>query len=151
MKYFEDFVVGQIEEVGEYSLTEQDIIDFSEKWDPAYFHTDPVEAEKSMFKGLIAAGVHLMSICTLILVTGEPRAYVFAGLGWDDVRFKAPGRPEDNLTVFRECLEARPSESKSDRGIIRNRITLKNQNDQLLLSFIDTILIAKRSPHKEII
>ena len=144
MKYFEDFVVGEIEKVGKYHLTKEDIITFARKWDPQYFHIDQEAADKSVFSGLIAAGTHLLAITVLQLVTHQPRVSVLAGLGWDEVRFLGPARHGDTLTLFRECLEIRPSASKQDRGVVRNRLTLSNQNGHSLLSYMDTILVAKR-------
>lgn len=145
MKYFEDFVLGEIEKVGEYQLTQAEIIEFGERWDPQFFHVDPDAADKSVFSGLVAAGTHLIAITVLQLVTHQPRVSILAGLGWDEVRFLEPGRPGDTLTLRRECLEVRPSTSKSDRGVVRNRLILTNQHGQPLLSYVDTILVAKRS------
>ena len=144
MKYFEDFVLGEVEKVGEYNLTQEEIIEFGKKWDPQPFHIDPVAADKSVFSGLVAAGIHLIAITVLQLIIHQPRVSVLAGLGWDEVRFLDPARPGDTLTLFRECIEIRPSTSKLDRGVVRNRLTLSNQNGQSLLSYVDTILVAKR-------
>ena len=143
MKYFEDFVLGEIETVGEYSLTQEEIIEYAGKWDPHFFHIDPEAAEKSLFQGLTAAGTHLMAITVLHLVTHQPKVAVLAGLGWDEVRFLGPARPGDTLTLLRECLEIRPSASKPDRGVVKNRLTLRNQDGRPVLSYIDTLLVAK--------
>lgn len=40
-RYFEDYIVGQAEEVGNVSLSEAEIIDFALKYDPQDFHIDP--------------------------------------------------------------------------------------------------------------
>jgi len=149
MKYFEDFVVGEAEKVGEHHLTREEIIAFGKQWDPQFFHINPDAADESVFSGLIAAGTHLISITVLKLVTHEPRVSVLAGLGWDEVRFLGPARPGDTLTVFRECLQVSPSASKPDRGIVKNRITLSNHNDQPVLSYMDTILVARRPSEAE--
>lgn len=145
MKHFEDFVVGETEKVGEYHLSANDIISFAKQWDPQFFHIDAEAAKKSVFSGLIAAGTHLISISVLKLVTHQPKVSVLAALGWDEVRFRSPARPGDKLTIFRECLETRPSKSKSDSGIVKNRITICNGNNQLLISYVDSILVAKRT------
>jgi acyl dehydratase len=145
MKYFEDFVLGEIEKVGEHSLTQEEIVEYAEKWDPQFFHIDPEAAKESVFQSLIAAGTHLIAITVLHLVTHQPRVCVLAGLGWDEVRFLGPARPGDTLTLFRECLEIRPSASKPDRGVVKNRLTLSNSKGSPVLSYIDTILVAKSS------
>ena len=41
LKYFEDFVVGEAETVGEYHLTQEDVIEFGKQWDPQFFHINP--------------------------------------------------------------------------------------------------------------
>jgi acyl dehydratase len=144
LKYIDDFFPGEVEKVGEYHLSQEEIIEFGRKWDPQSFHVDPVAAEESVFSGLIAAGPHLMAITVLLLGTHQPKVSVLAGLGWDEVRFLEPARPGDTLTLFRECMEVRQSTSNSDRGVVRNRITLKNQDGQPVMSYIITVLVAKR-------
>ena len=65
LKYLEDFILGEVEKVGEYLLTQEEIIEFGKKWDPQFFHIDPEAADKSVFSGLIAAGTHLLAITVL--------------------------------------------------------------------------------------
>lgn len=144
MKYFEDMIPGEREKIGEYKLTEEDIILYANRWDPHKSHTDPAEAEKTVFGGLTAAGTHLMAITVRLLVICPVKISVLAGLGWDEVRFLAPGRPDDNLTLFRECIDKRISESKKDRGIVTNKMELVNNDGVLLLSYLDTILMARK-------
>ena len=77
-------------------------------------------------------------------MTHRPKVSVLAGLGWDEVRFLGPARPGDVLTLFRECIEIRPSTSKPDRGVVKNRFTLKNHKGQSVLNYVATILVSKR-------
>ncbi len=60
----------------------------------------------------------------------EADAAVMAGLGWDEVRFSSPARDGDILSVRFTCLEARASASKPDRGIVRTKVEVVNQNGQ---------------------
>ncbi len=53
-------------------------------------------------------------------------------------------RPGDRLSLTTECLEARPSSSKPDRGIVRTLITLNNQNGEAVLSAKEAILVARK-------
>lgn len=144
MKYLEDFVPGQVETVGDHSLSPSEIVEYGQAWDPQPMHVGPESAAAAEFGGLVAAGTHLVAITVLKLVTHLPKVAILAGLGWDEVRFHRPARPGDRLTVTRECLDVRPSKSKNDRGVVRNRITLTNQAGELVLSYIDAILVASR-------
>ncbi len=144
MRYFEDIIERDREKIGQYTLTQDEIIAYSRQWDPHESHIDPVAARHSVFQGLTAAGIHLIAITVRLMVTCPAQMKILAGLGWDEVRFLAPGRPGDTLTLVRECIEKRPSESKPDRGIVINRLELRNQDGVLLVSYMDTILMPRR-------
>ncbi len=148
MKYFEDFSPGETEVKNGWPLTEADIIEYARQWDPQPQHVDPEAARALPLGGLIAAGTHLLSLCVRLLVTGAERIAVIAAMGWDEVRFLEPARPGDLLTLSRRCLEARPSASKPDRGIVRNEIILANQHGRPVLRLVDTILVRRRPEEK---
>lgn len=144
MKYFEDFREGETATTRGYELGASEIIDFARRWDPQPMHIDPAAASALPQGGIIASGAHLLAISVRQLVTQHDQVAVIAGLSWDEVRFLHPAHPGDVLSLTRECIEVRPSRSKSDRGIVRNRITLRNQDDDELLSYVDTLLVARR-------
>lgn len=146
MKYFEDFAVGETAAVGTHHVTEDEIVSFARVWDPQPVHTHASAAAQSPFGGLIASGAHVIAISVRLLVSsaGEPVAVV-AALGWDQVRFLAPVRPGDTLTLSRRCIEARPSRSHPERGIVRNALLLTNQSGVRVLSYEDSILVRMRA------
>ena len=144
-KYFEDFIPGKIDTLGTHSVTSEEIIEYAQKWDPQPLHIDADAAKESDFGGLIASGSHVFAISVRLLVLQKPQAAVIAALGLDKLRFTHPVRPGDVLTLCSECVETRPSRAKTDRGVIRTRNTLINQNGEQVLSFIDTLLVLKRS------
>ena len=39
--YFEDYVVGELRQLGSVSLSEADMLDFARKYDPQEMHVDP--------------------------------------------------------------------------------------------------------------
>ena len=49
--FFEDFTPGEVIELGTYEMTEAEIIDFGQRFDPQYFHIDPEAAVDSPFGG----------------------------------------------------------------------------------------------------
>jgi len=65
-------------------------------------------------------------------------------MGWDGLRLPNPVRPGDELDLETTVLEKRESKSKSDRGIVRNQIRLRNQRREFVLQGIGTILVARR-------
>lgn len=144
LKHFEDFEIGQRITVGEHVVPKQELVAFAKKWDPQPFHVDEEAAQASGFGGLVACSSHIMAICIRLLNEKEVRAKVVAGLGWDEVRFPNPVRPGDSLTLTVECVDVRESRSKPDRGIVRNRVTLRNQKNESVATFEDTIIVAKR-------
>ena len=74
----------------------------------------------------------------------EVKTNIIAGLGWNDVRFPNPVRPDDRLSATVECLTKRESRSKPDRGIVRTQISLHNQQGEVVVTYEDTIMVAKR-------
>jgi acyl dehydratase/catechol 2,3-dioxygenase-like lactoylglutathione lyase family enzyme len=145
LSYLEDFQVGQQRTVGEYLVSAEEIIDFAAKWDPQPFHTDREAASASVFGGLTACGPHILAIRTWLLFRMPKKAYVLAGLGIDELRFAAPVRPNDRLSLVSECLEVRPSSTRPDRGIVGSLITVNNQDGRAVLTSKDTIMVARRS------
>lgn len=150
MKYFEDFAVGEAATVGAHLVTEQELVAFARAWDPQPTHIDLDAAARSPFGGLIASGVHVIAISVRLLVTSaeEPVAVV-AALGWDHVRFLAPVHVGDTLTLTRRCIEARPSQSHPERGVVRNVLFLTNQSGVRVLSYEDSILVTMRAAEAE--
>ena len=144
MRYFEDYHIGERTHIGRHLVTKEEIIEFASKWDPQPIHTDERAAEGSEFGGLIAAGCHLVAIAIRLISQSEIGASVIAAAGWDEVRFLHPVRPGDQLSLEVECVDAKDCHSKTDRGIIRDRFTLVNQQGETVLRFTDTIFVARR-------
>lgn len=57
-----DIFAGKKIDLGEVVLSEQEIIDFAKAFDPLEFHTDIELAKKTIFRGLIASGPHLLNV-----------------------------------------------------------------------------------------
>ena len=141
---YEDYVVGQTLSIGEYRLSQAEMVAFAEQWDPQPFHVDPAAAAASMFGGLTASGCHLLSIAIRLVTAWPLKPRLIAAIGWDELRFPHPARPGDTLQLCQTCLSARVSNSKPDRGIVRNQFHMANQTNQPVLTFQDIILVARR-------
>ena len=62
--------------------------------------------------------------------------------GIDGLRWLAPVRADDLLTVQVSIVETRRSRSKSDRGIVRSLIEVINQEGQVVMDMRGVNLIA---------
>jgi acyl dehydratase len=147
MKYFEDFVAGEERtHEGSYTLTEAEIREVGERWDPQPFHIDPVAAETSIFGGLVASSVHLFAIL-VALGRAQPlehRIAAVSALGFDKLRNHAPARPGDELRSRIKVLEARASKSRPEVGVVRNSGDLFNQHGATVFSWEVAYLVQRR-------
>jgi acyl dehydratase len=143
--YLEDFIPGAIYEFGHAEVTETDIIDFARRFDPQPMHIDPEAAARGHFGGLIASGWHTAAIFTRLFVTHYvSRVASLASPGVDELRWPTPLRPGDSLRLRATILEARPSRSKPDRGLVRTRGQLIKQSDEDVLRLDLMNIIARR-------
>ena len=118
--HFEDFKVGQVIELGSCTVSKDEIIAFARKFDPQPFHIDEAAAERSIYGGLIASGMHTCSIFMRLLYDGLlSRAASMGSPGQDELRWIKPVRPGDTLSARGLVEELIPSRSKPDRGLIR--------------------------------
>jgi acyl dehydratase len=145
VKYFEDIQIGDAETVGEYEVTEREMVAFAKKWDPLPIHVDAVAANKSTHGGLIASGQYTLAVkqklYTQTKFLGEA---VIGGIGWDEVRFANPVRSGHSLSLTAECIEKRASTSRLDRGVLKFNVTVTTQHDELVLSYISLVMMRKR-------
>ncbi len=97
--FAEDLEIGQVIPLGSYSVTEEEIVEFATQWDPQWFHVDKEAAESGVFGGLIASGLHTLSICQKLVVASLYDQWnVIAGKTMRDVSFLRPLRPGDTLS-----------------------------------------------------
>ncbi|MCB1169684.1 MAG: MaoC family dehydratase [Leptospiraceae bacterium] len=135
MIYYEDIEVGQAFELGSYTVTEEEILEFARKYDPQPFHIDPEAARDSMFGGLIASGWHTASICMRLYVdTILNRSASMGSPGLDQLRWKRPVRPGDTLTGRFRVTERRPF--RKGIGLVKGMAELLNQEQKLVMSFL---------------
>jgi acyl dehydratase len=124
-----------VHEFGFFKVSEADIIAFGKQFDPQPFHTDPELALKSNYGGLIASGWHTGSIAMRLVVDHYLSHVASLGSpGVDELRWIKPVRPGDDLSIRVTVLEARRSDSKPDRGVIRSFVEVINQNGDTVMS-----------------
>ncbi|MDQ6911554.1 MAG: MaoC family dehydratase [Verrucomicrobiota bacterium] len=143
--YFDNLKVGERFRSGPFEVTEKAIIAFAREFDVQPFHLDPIAAEQSIFQGLSASGWHTAAVAMRLFTTG-PLQFVggAVGLGVDELRWPTAVRPNDTLQLETEMLEMRPSKSNPQRGIIRIRNVMTNQNGEVVLSYMANAMVRRR-------
>jgi acyl dehydratase len=135
-RYLDDMVVGESWEGEPFTITEAEIIAFAAQFDPQPMHMDKAAAEAGRFGGLIASGWH---VCSRVMREYVDVAYFGAtpmlGISIDDLRWLRPVRPGDALTVRREVLAVTPSQSRPDRGTLKTKTWVSNQDGDVVMTF----------------
>jgi acyl dehydratase len=145
-RFWEDFEVGDVYDhpLGR-TITSPDNIWFTLlTQNTAPVHFDYHYAKQTEF------GQPLVNSClTLAVVTGQSvtdvSQNVFANLAWDEVRLPHPVFEGDTIYSRSEVLETRPSKSRPEVGVVKVRTIGFNQNGIVVLSFVRTVLVARRS------
>lgn len=144
-RFFEDYPAGYVYEFGTITVTEREIVEFAQRFDPQSFHVDSAKAATSQFGGIIASGWHIASL-TMRLYADHYLSHVasLGSPGIDELRWPNPLRPGDTLKMRVTTLETRVSRSKPDRGIVRARVETINQNGQVVLSMTAVSILGRR-------
>ena len=144
--YFEDFAVGQIYRTGELTVSADAIKAFATSFDPQPFHLDDDAAAKTFFQGLAASGWHTAALTMRLLVTeGAPIAGGIIGAGMDELRWPRPVRPGDRLHLESEVMDARPSRSRPEQGLVKMRTTTLNQNNEPVQIVVGNLVVPRRT------
>lgn len=131
----EDYVEGSVHEYGPIHVTEQGSIEFAARYDPQRIHTDPEYAKTGPYEGLIVSGWHTTALTMRLLVDNYlPTVASLGSPGVDELRWALPVRPGDALRVRATVLGIRQSQSKPDRGILRSKLEVLNQRDEVVMS-----------------
>jgi acyl dehydratase len=144
MKYLEDFSVGQVFEFRSAPLTKQQIMEFAQEWDPQRLHTDEAYAE-GIHGGLIASGFQtLLNVFKPILQDLMVDVAYIGGIGFDQLRWLRPVRPEEPLNIRIEVQSLVPSRSKPDRGVLIYTLEARNPAGELVMSVETPVMIQRR-------
>jgi acyl dehydratase len=120
--YFEDFAVGEVKTYGPRVITREEIVAFAAEFDPQPMHLDEEAARHSLLGGLAASGWHTCSLMMKLICDGFVLDTASMGSpGVDEVKWLAPVRPGDSLSVRATVLESRVSNSKPNRGFVTFR------------------------------
>jgi len=144
--WFEDQVIGRKGLSPTRTVTEHDILTFAGvTGDMAELHTSEAHAAQSEFGGRIAHGTLNLSLAHgLVVRAGRLVTSGIALLGWSDIRFLGPVKIGDTVQAEWETIGLRDSKSRPKEGIVRDRITLRNQDGAVVMIGEVAELVRKR-------
>jgi acyl dehydratase len=148
--HLDDLAPGQVYPLGRRTLSRDEIVAFARDWDPQPFHLDEEAGAASLYGGLIASGWHTVCVFMRLFADGLlSRAAALGSPGVDEVRWLRPVRPGDTLEGRIEILEVKPSRSRPDRGSVRARCVMTNQDGDEVLTMQPVLLFRRRRSEAE--
>ena len=146
MLYYEDFYEGQVQDFGDRTVSEEEVIAFAKQYDPQPMHLDAEAAKDSMLGGLAASGWHTAGMLMRMMVDGLIRGTASMGApGVEELRWEKPVRPGDKLHARRTVLSMRTSASRPEMGLIKSRFELFNQDGERVLDMVSTGMVGRKS------
>jgi len=144
VRCYEDFSVGEVVEAGPVLVTADAIKAFAAQFDPQPMHLDG-GARNAIVGGLFASGLHTVCLNMRLLVDGFLRDTRSMGSpGVDDIRYLAPVRAGDSLTMRLEVTGLRASASRADLGFLRFTSEMRNGSGTPVLRMAATLIFARR-------
>jgi acyl dehydratase len=144
--FLEDFSIGQTFGSGRLRIDAEGIKRFAAEFDPQPFHLDEQVALETIFGGLAASGWHTAALTMRLLVESDFKpAGGVVGAGLEELRWPRPVRPGDELRVETEIVGVRPSKSRPEQGIVKVKVTTRNQEGEALQIYIANLVVQRRS------
>ena len=150
LKFAEDYKAGDSFELGQFEVTQKEVVEFAQKYDPFPFHVDDEAAKGTVFGGIISSG-WLTALVWLRLMHSHFLCYetVLGSPGHEEMLWPTPVRPGDRLSGTVEIKESRVSRSKPELGFVRYTATLTNQENDDVFVTTSTLIVKSRSALSE--
>ena len=144
MRYLDDFSPGEVFRFRSDPMSAEAIKAFANEWDPQRLHTDE-EYAATVHGSLIASGFQTMlevfkPIMTDFMVTVAN----IGGIGFDNLRWHRPVRPDEPLDIELTINAVTPSRSKPDRGVLHYTLSAKNPEGEVVFSTDTPVMIQRK-------
>jgi acyl dehydratase len=143
--YFDDMQVGASAVTGSFEVTAEEIATFAQRWDPMPMHLNATAAQALGMETLSAPSALTFSIKQRLLHQFPFVPAVVAAAGYEAVRFPKPLYAGRRVRLHMEVQQARPSQSRPDRGVVTLRLRLVTDCEETVLDYLDIILVRRRS------
>lgn len=148
-KYFEEVEVGDSLETAGRTVTDADIVNFSNvSWDHFYAHTDATSLTGTIFDKTVAHGYFILSAAAGLFVSGK-KGPVIANYGLENCSFFKPVYAGDTITVYlmaKEKINRGVKGRNIPSGVVKWLVEVVNQRDEIVCVATILTLVAKQSP-----
>lgn len=148
-KYFEEVEIGDSLETAGRTVTEADIVNFSNvSWDHFYAHTDATSLTGTIFDEKVAHGYFILSAAAGLFVSGK-KGPVIANYGLENCSFFKPVYAGDTITVYltaKEKINRGVKGRNIPSGVVKWLVEVVNQRDEIVCVATILTLVAKQSP-----
>jgi len=146
-RYFEDFTVGlRFRSPQAVTVTAERIKSFAAEFDPQPSHLDEHTARETLLGELVASGWHTAAVAMRLIVESDlGLSGQVAGLEIESMQWVRAVRPGDRLRIEGTVTEARPSRSRAGSGLVKFRVTVFNQRDEVVLDAGHVIIARRRA------
>lgn len=143
--YLEDFEVGMVfKHWPGRTITEFDDTWFSQMTMNQHpLHSDAYYAEHTQHGQRLVNGTLVFSLAVGMTVA-DISGKAIANLEYESIKHLAPTWHGDTIYAETEVLDVRESQSKPDRGVIYVETRVRNQRDEIVMTFRRRVLIPKR-------
>ncbi|KAA8612225.1 MULTISPECIES: MaoC family dehydratase [Salipiger] len=146
MKYLDDFAPGQVFRFRSDPMSSDSIKAFAQEWDPQRLHTDEDYAT-GIHGSLIASGFQTMlEVFKPVMTEMMVKTANIGGMGFDNLRWLRPVRPNETLDIELKVNTVTPSKSKPDRGVLHYTLSAKNPQGEVVFT-TDTPVMIQRKQH----
>jgi acyl dehydratase len=144
--YWEDFTPGRVFSHGPRRLPREEMVGFAAEFDPQPMHLDEDAARATMMGGLCASGWY--GCCIVMRMSADGFILDSSSMGApgvDEVRWLAPIRPDDAVTLRATVLDVRASNSRPDMGLVRFEMALLDSNERCVMTLVTSLMMGRRS------
>jgi acyl dehydratase len=138
----EDLPIGEVVELGTWTVTREEIIGFATQWDPQPFHIDPDFARATTFGDVIGSGLHTMAIFQRLAVLNLYRHWaVIAGRALRNVQLTAPLRPDTTVRATVRVDSVTPH--RADRSLVRKTGKVTHEDAVLMTLEVESYVLRR--------
>lgn len=161
--YFEDIVIGQVNDLGTHTFGREEIIDFAQKFDPQRFHLSEEGGNDSLFGGLCASGWHTSAvwlrhtldhrarIADSMIFRGERPAKWGPSPGFEKIRWLKPVFVGDTIRFTTTAERKIDSKSRPGVGLLVSLNQGINQHRDLVFEVYGKMFVERRIPFQPIL